>query len=183
MHIVPANESAPQNSWRFPNPDRMNAFVKLPRDASTAMSQRNTLLAQPPSYFREFFNGRIPALHERLAWIEQQVLQSLSWELYRNDTYVVMIERTEPYIHLCIRRHDSEPCKNWKHHQQIKSELIGPEYEAVELFPAESRVIDTTNEYHLWAHPSPSYRFPFGFSWNRFITERPLAVGGVSHAA
>jgi hypothetical protein len=161
----------------------MNAFVKFTRDASSAMAQRNVLLAQPPIFFREFFNGRIPTLQERLAWIERQVQQSLSWEIYRNEVYLVVVERTDPLVHLIIRRHDSQPCKNWRDHQQIKSELIGPECEAVELFPAESRLIDSTNEYHLWVNPNPSYRFPFGFSWNRFVTESPLSVGGVSHAA
>ena len=147
------------------------------------MVQRNTLLAQPPAYFCEFFQGRIPSLPERLAWIERQVQQSLSWDFYRNEVYLVMIERGEPLIHVCIRRHDGQECKNWKDHQQIKSELIGPECEAVELFPAESRLIDTTNEYHLWVNPNPGYRFPFGFSWNRFVTEKPLTLGVASHAA
>ena len=145
----------------------MNAFVKLPRDAFSAMAQRNMLLAKPPSYFRGVFNGRLPSLQEQLAWIEKQVVQLLTWDIYCNETYQVMVERNGPLIHMCIRRHDGQPCKNWKEHQQIKSQLIGPEYEAVELFPAESRLIDTTNEYHLWIHPSPKYRFPFGFNSNR----------------
>ena len=127
------------------------------------MVQRNALLAQPWAFFREIFDGRIPTMQERLAWIERQVLHSLSWETYRNDVYLVVIERSEPLTHLCIRRHDGQPCENWEDQQQIKSEIIGPENEAVELFPAESRLIDSTNEYHLWVHPSPGFRFPFGF--------------------
>jgi hypothetical protein len=163
----------------------MNAFVKIHRDAFNAMAQRNMLLAQPPSYFATAFRGRIPSLPERLAWIERQVMQVLTWDIYCNDTYQVMIERTAPLIHVCIRRHDNEPCKDWKHHQQIKNELIGPEYEAVELFPAQSRVIDTRNEYHLWVHPNPSFRFPFGFSSNREAQESPLRtlLAQESHAA
>ena len=161
----------------------MNAFVKIHRDASMAMAQRNMLLAQPPTYFSEFFNGRIPSLHERLAWIEQQVVRVISWEIYRNDDYEVMIERDAPFIHMCIRRRDGEPCKDWRDHQRIKNELIGPEYEAVELFPAESRLVDTANEYHLWAHPSPKYRFPFGFTVNRCVVERQLTFEGARHEA
>jgi len=161
----------------------MNAFVKLPRDAFCAMAQRNMLLAKPLDYFSGVFNGRTPSLPERLAWIEQQVQQLLSWDIYCNDTYQVMIERNGPFIHMCIRRHDAQPCKEWKDHQQIKSQLIGPEYEAVELFPAESRLIDTTNEYHLWAHPNPRFRFPFGFSSNRCVIENPPASEEPSNAA
>jgi hypothetical protein len=159
---------------------RMNAFVKLPRDAFCAMTQRNMLLAKPPSYFTGVFNGRVPTLPEKLAWIERQVQQLLTWDIYSNDIYQVMVEKNGPFIHMCIRRHDGQPSKDWKDHQQIKNEIIGPEYEAAELFPAESRLIDTTNEYHLWVHPSPSYRFPFGFTSNRCVIETPAAVSAAS---
>jgi hypothetical protein len=154
----------------------MNAFVKLPRNAFSAMAQRNMLLAKPPSYFCGVFNGRLPSLQEQLAWIEKQVVQLLSWDIYCNEIYQVMIEKNGPLIHMCIRRHDGQPCKDWKERQQIKSQLIGPEYEAVELFPAESRLIDTTNEYHLWVHPSPQYRFPFGFNSNRCVIDSPQTL-------
>ena len=161
----------------------MNAFVKLPPNAFCAMTQRNLLLAQPPSYFRAAFKGRLPSLPEKLAWIERQVLQLLSWEIHCNDTYQVMIERNGPLIHVCIRRHDELPCKNWRDHQRIKNELIGPECEAVELFPAESRLLDTRNEYHLWVHPSPGYRFPFGFASNPGSPKAPLMLGAAQHPA
>jgi hypothetical protein len=161
----------------------MNAFTKHPRNAFSAMAQRNMLLAKPPSYFTGVFNGRTPSLPEKLAWIEQQVIQSLSWDIYSNDIYQVVVEKNGPLIHICIRRHDEQPCKDWRDHQQIKNEIIGPEYEAVELFPAESRLIDTTNEYHLWVHPSPSFRFPFGFNSNRCVAGNSVAIGGASHAA
>ncbi len=42
------------------------------------------------------------------------------------------------------------------------------------------RLINSTNEYHLWAHPKAGYRFPFGFSWNRFVPEKPLSVTGAN---
>jgi hypothetical protein len=161
----------------------MNAFVKLHRNASSAMAQRNLLLSQPSSYFEGVFNGRVPSLPERLAWIELQVVQLLAWEIYSNDTYQVVVERNSSLIHMCIRRHDCQPCTDWKDRQQIKNELIGPEYEAVELFPAESRLIDTNNEYHLWVHPNLGFRFPFGFSSNRCVVQRPMMLGRESHAA
>ncbi len=140
------------------------------------MEQRDTLMAQPAEFFQKIFGGRIPTLPEKLSWIEARVRESASWLLYRNNLYLVVIEMTAPLIHVCIRRHDGKPCANWNHLQQIKSELIGPEHEAVQLFPAESRLINTTNEYHLWVHPTPGYRFPFGFSWDRFVMETPNSV-------
>jgi hypothetical protein len=157
----------------------MTPFQRVVRDATRAMNQRNAFMAQPPEFFREFFDGRNPTLQEKLCWIEEKVRQTETWDVFRNNLYVVVIEATSPLIHLCIRRHDGRPCTDWNHLQQIKTELIGPEHEALELFPAESRLINTTNEYHLWVHPKAGYRFPFGFSWNRFVTDKPLSTSGV----
>ncbi|HEY3900422.1 MAG TPA: hypothetical protein VGM54_17575 [Chthoniobacter sp.] len=154
----------------------MSPFQRVEHDVTRAMNQRNTFLAQPPEFFREFFNGRAPTLQEKLFWIEEKVRQTATWDIFRNNLYLVVIESTSPLVHLCIRRHDGQPCTNWNHLQQIKTELIGAEHEAVELFPAESRLINTTNEYHLWAHPKSGYRFPFGFSWTRFVMDNPLST-------
>ena len=53
--------------------------------------------------------------------------------------------------HLSIKRHDREPMQDWRVLQRIKTEIVGAETEAVELYPAESRVVDTANQYHLYA--------------------------------
>lgn len=73
-------------------------------------------------------------------------------EVWVNDTYQVNIDRlTYPeFIHVSIKRLDKGPAKDWRDFQQIKNELVGPEFEAVELYPAESRLIDTVNQFHLW---------------------------------
>jgi hypothetical protein len=73
-------------------------------------------------------------------------------EVWVNDTYQVNIDRlTYPeFIHVSIKRLDKGHAKDWRDFQQIKNELIGPEFEAVELYPAESRLIDTVNQFHLW---------------------------------
>jgi hypothetical protein len=83
-----------------------------------------------------------------------------------------------PFIHIAINRHDDAPCTNWHDFQQIKNELVGPECEAVELFPAESRLIDTANEYHLYVMPDAKYRFPFGYE-RRLVLEQDVATGTV----
>jgi hypothetical protein len=57
--------------------------------------------------------------------------------------------------------------------QAIKNGIVGEECEAVELYPAESRLVDTANQYHLWALPSDLMRFPFGFR-ERSVTETAL---------
>lgn len=84
--------------------------------------------------------------------------------IWINDTYQVQ-RREMPggMIHLNIRRRDGGPIlRDWRHFQQIKNELIGEECEAVELYPAESRLVDTSNKYHLWGYADPKWRFPIG---------------------
>ena len=39
---------------------------------------------------------------------------------------------------------------DWRDMQRIKNEICGEEREAVELFPAESRLVDTSNQFHLF---------------------------------
>ncbi len=48
-------------------------------------------------------------------------------------------------VQLTITRVDQEPLGDWRELQRIKNELVGAETEGVELFPAESRLVDATN--------------------------------------
>lgn len=87
-----------------------------------------------------------------------------SAELWRNDLYQVQKRHlTLNIVHLNIRRVDGGPImRDWRHFQRIKNELIGEECEAIELYPAESRLVDTSNKYHLIGCADPTFRFPFG---------------------
>lgn len=49
----------------------------------------------------------------------------------------------------------------WRDKQRIKNELFGPERTAVEVFPAESRLVDGANMFHLWILPAGT-TLPFG---------------------
>lgn len=73
-------------------------------------------------------------------------------------------------IHLSIKRRDRKPVgpERFLHFQRIKNDLVGPEHEAVELYPAESRLVDCAHQYHLWCSPIAGWRFPFGFV-ERFV--------------
>jgi hypothetical protein len=92
-------------------------------------------------------------------------------EYWINDIYQVALRRlavapgSTPMIHLNIRRRDGKPIlRDWRHFQRIKNELIGEECEAVEIYPAESRLNDTSNKYHLWCFADPAFRLPFGMT-------------------
>src|SRR5690348_14199677 len=138
--------TAPAMAGASPAPP-MPRFRPVVRDAATAMLQRNELMARPPEFFRDLFGGRVPTLEEKLFWIEEAIIRMTSLQIFTNDVYMVEMASAAPFIRLSIRRHDGEPCNNWRDLQQIKNELVGPEFEAVELFPAESRLIDTCNQY------------------------------------
>lgn len=87
--------------------------------------------------------------------------------LWRNHVYQVArrVLSDGKLIHLNIRRVDGKPIlRDWRHFQWIKNELVGEECEAVELYPAESRLVDTSNKYHLFCVTDPEFRFPFGFA-------------------
>jgi len=89
-------------------------------------------------------------------------------KVWVNDLYQVNIDYNEDgmlgenIIHLSIKRRDKQPIHDWRHLQQIKNELIHPEREALELYPAESRVLDTANQYHLWVL-DPGGKIPCGY--------------------
>lgn len=82
-----------------------------------------------------------------------------------NDIYQVQVRTVDyPLLQLNIRRRDGKPIfRDWRHFQQIKNEIVGPECEAVELYPAEERLVDQGNKYHLFAIADPKFRFPFGW--------------------
>ena len=77
-------------------------------------------------------------------------------EVWINDLYQVAVTKCGPddaMLQINIRRRDGSMFKDWRHFQQIKNEIAGPEREAFELYPAESRKVDTSNKWHLWVLP------------------------------
>ena len=45
--------------------------------------------------------------------------------------------------------------------QKIKNAICGKEWEGIEIYPAESRLVDTANQYHMFCFPEsiPIYVF------------------------
>ncbi len=97
--------------------------------------------------------------------------------MFENSRYTVFLnaipvpEGWPPMLTLSIRDHNRETVRDWRDLQRIKNEIVGPQHEAVELFPAESRLVDSANQYHLWVISEPDVCFPFGF------TRRAVADG------
>ena len=155
----------------------MTPFVERPHDVRENQIYRDALLAQPPEFFRGYCQGRIPDLFERMYLVERLVQAAAAPQVFLNNIYRVQVRREAAIVQLTITRLDGQPCKNWRHFQQIKNEIVGPEFEAVELFPAESRLVDMDNEYHLWVNTGADFRFPFGFG-RRHVAAEPLMYRG-----
>lgn len=94
-----------------------------------------------------------------------------------NDLYQVhRVEIDSAMVHLSIRRLDRSHIRDWRHNQQIKNELVGEECEAIELYPAESRLVDNANQYHIWCWSDPSFRLPIGWG-SRMVSDSPVGKG------
>lgn len=95
----------------------------------------------------------------------------LTQELWSNDQYVVAINRDVEHgfahgrsmFELTIRRQDREQGIPFRDVQAIKNQLVGDEAECVELYPAESRLVDTANQYWYYGFSDTDLRWPFGF--------------------
>lgn len=111
------------------------------------------------------------------------------WELWFNNQYTVHLRRSEnlstgpDMVHLSIKRKDRKTARDWRHLQRIKNELVGPECEGVEVYPAESRLVDTSNQYHLWVFADPTFRLPWGFGERLVMTPEEVAASPIESGA
>lgn len=88
-------------------------------------------------------------------------------EVWLNNQYVVTVTRypdgKPDVMALSIRHMDRMAVHDWRHFQRIKNEIAGPEVEAFELYPAQSRTVDTANQFWVWCL-RPGIELPVGFS-------------------
>lgn len=107
------------------------------------------------------------------------------WTVWGNGTYSCTVEEDLDggMSYISLKREDRQPVRDWRHLQSIKNEVVGPEREAFELFPAESRLMDTSNQYHLWVLPAGE-RMPIGTDDRDIMDpdELRIATGATSKA-
>lgn len=101
-------------------------------------------------------------------------------ESYLNSRYQVNVSRQragtdEELVELSIKTLDRAAHHDWRDFQRIKNEIVGPEAEGVELYPAESRLVDTANQY--WLYCFPRMKLQFGMT-GRIVSEASLKVDG-----
>lgn len=94
-------------------------------------------------------------------------------EVWVNEAYQVVV-RYQPgnegvMWHLSIHTNTRYPIHDWRHLQQIKNEVCGEERWAIEVYPPESDLVDTANEFHLWVMPE-GVPLGIGFTGQRFVS-------------
>jgi len=100
---------------------------------------------------------------------------------FQNNLYFAILRREEDpelpaLLVLSLRRQDREPVTDWRDVQLLKNEILGPEQEMVQLFPAESRLVDTSNQFWLFGYEGIA--FPFGFSARYLSESTTISVTG-----
>lgn len=119
---------------------------------------------EPPT---EFQRGQLPVgTGDEEVWLNNRwqvnVRRFAGWGIFEGQRIT----------HLSIKRLDKLAIHDWRDLQWIKNKLAGAECEAFELYPMESRLVDGSNQFHLWCIEGI---LPVGFS-ERCATERPLRM-------
>lgn len=101
-------------------------------------------------------------------------------EVWTNRRYQCLVAYLTPagalgWLHLSIKRRSKAVIRDWRDLQRIKNDVAGPQREAFEIFPAESRLVDTANQYHLWALPVGE-KVDLGFDTRR-VTDKVGITG------
>jgi hypothetical protein len=63
---------------------------------------------------------------------------------------------------LSISATDESARHDWREFQQLKNMLVGAEWEAVEIYPAESELVDPSNRFYLWCFRKGTLRDKLG---------------------
>jgi hypothetical protein len=90
-----------------------------------------------------------------------------SVDRWENEFYYGLVRRFTngfpigggPYCLISIGSVDHTAMHDWRDFQQLKNHLVGEEWEAVELYPAESRLKDPSNWFYLWCVPKGVLEF------------------------
>lgn len=105
-------------------------------------------------------------------------------EIWHNEKYQVatILSNHDDFgqmMQINIRRRDGNVIfRDWREFQDIKNQLAGEECEAIEIYPAESRLIDTANKYHLWCFLDKR-QISFGWHHGRHVTDDKSDLPGL----
>ncbi len=112
-------------------------------------------------------------------WLNGKPIALAEHETYWQNKFYTVVKKLldgteEGPIHLSIRHNQRKAVRDWRHFQRIKNEIAGSEREAVEIFPAESNLVDTANQYHLFVYPQ-GLHCEFTWTQGRMVSDDPEA--------
>jgi hypothetical protein len=112
----------------------------------------------------EHRSNEAPSLHMPRPTIlgKRLMPEGIYAEAWSNNYYRGHIRRYDhgcpigngPYAVLSLTATDETARHDWREFQQIKNYLVGKDWEALELYPAESRLQDPSNCFYLWCMPA-----------------------------
>ncbi len=73
------------------------------------------------------------------------------------------------YALLSITAEDESARHDWRDFMQLKNLVVGEEWEALEMYPSESRLVDTSNRFFLWCFPPGTV--PWGLPVPRLVLD------------
>ena len=179
IHLVGNTKAKPAADKVVRNQAELNTIQKIDSQVGGNADPINDPPMEP---FRRV-KTEVPTWREMMAvsgYPEQRAKEEVKnlekHQIWANNIYQVNIGHADPkdtggigFAHLIIRRLDKRPIHSWSHFQAIKNELVGPECEAVEMYPAEKHLIDAKEHYHLWAFTSQDQSFGIGFLQGRQV--------------
>ena len=144
-------------------------------------------LAAQPFVSEEFAREKVSEVLAEEEAADKQIWQNdfVQVSVYRNasaDEYVHEDSFKGKLTYLSIKRLDKKPINDWQLFQDIKNAICGKEAEAIQMYPAESRLVNTANQYHLFVFET-GYFIPFGFTQRSVVKQNKNASAGDSTSA
>ena len=152
-----------------PKGGKLRLVTHLPTQERLEEQAKQMMHDFPESYARLTFQD-----------VKIRLMREYIQETWQNDIYIILVYRNEAaddMVHdpeykgkctwLSIRRRDRRPVNNWQDMQTIKNRLCGTECDAIQIFPKESKMVNTSNQYHLIVMPE-EVNIPFGWQ-ARFV--------------
>lgn len=120
-----------------------------------------------------------PQLPPRPPWTPfEEIVSRDGARRYQNSRYIVAVYEEHPlFLHLSIKHRLPgvyNYLQDWRDYQRIKNALTGLEAEGMQLYPAESRLVDAANQFHLWVLKQGD--IPLGFR-ERLVSEGDAGIG------
>jgi len=112
------------------------------------------------------------------AFLNNKFSEGNNLSVWENNRYLVHRENVPEANHdftnthivwLSIKAIDDSARHDWREFQWIKNELCGDDWEAIEVYPSEKRMVDSCNQFHMWCF-EPPFVVPLGW-WERFVVE------------